>query len=55
VLRGAVAIADAGDSDRSRSERSPANSASKPMSVYDCVANNEILDCIVDFVFSEIE
>jgi AcrR family transcriptional regulator len=55
VLRGAVAIADAGGFG-SLTIRSLARELGvKPMSVYDYVANNEILDWMVDFVFSEIE
>jgi AcrR family transcriptional regulator len=54
VLLGAVAIVEAGFG--SLTIRSLARELGvKPMSVYDYVANNEILDCIVDFVFSEIE
>lgn len=56
VLRGAMAVADAGGID-SLTIRSLARSLGvKPMSVYYYVANkDEILDCIVDLVFSEIE
>jgi AcrR family transcriptional regulator len=56
VLRGAVAVADAGGLD-SLTIRSLAQSLGvKPMSVYYYVANkDDILDCIVDLVFSEIE
>src|SRR6266545_2000483 len=56
VLRGAVAVADAGGID-SLTIRSLSQSLGvKPMSVYYYVANkDEILDGIVDLVFSEIE
>ena len=56
VLRGAVAVADAGGID-GLTIRSLAQSLGvKPMSVYYYVANkDEILDGIVDLVFSEIE
>ncbi|MPZ61913.1 MAG: TetR family transcriptional regulator [Propionibacteriales bacterium] len=56
VLRGAMAVADAGGID-SLTIRSLARSLGvKPMSVYYYVANkDEILDGIVDLVFSEIE
>ncbi|NIK54341.1 TetR/AcrR family transcriptional regulator [Kribbella shirazensis] len=56
VLRGAVAVADAGGID-SLTIRSLAQSlGAKPMSVYYYVANkDEILDGIIDLVFSEIE
>jgi AcrR family transcriptional regulator len=56
VMRGAVAVADAGGID-SLTIRSLAKSLGvKPMSVYYYVANKEeILDGIVDLVFSEIE
>lgn len=56
VLRGAMAVADAGGID-SLTIRSLAQSLGvKPMSVYYYVANkDEILDGIVEMVFSEIE
>jgi AcrR family transcriptional regulator len=56
VLRGAVAVADAGGL-ASLTIRSLAQALGvKPMSVYHHVANkDEILDGIVDLVFSEIE
>src|SRR5687767_1355555 len=56
VLWGAVAVADAGGID-GLTIRSLAQSLGvKPMSVYYYVANkDEILDGIVDLVFSEIE
>jgi AcrR family transcriptional regulator len=56
VLRGAVAVADAGGID-GLTIRSLAQSLGvKPMAVYYYVANKEeILDGIVDLVFSEIE
>ena len=56
VLRGAVAVADAGGID-GLTIRSLAQSLGvKPMSVYYYVANkDEILDGIVDLVFNEIE
>ena len=56
VLRGAVAVADAGGIG-SLTIRSLANELGvKPMSVYHHVANkDEILDGIVDIVFSEID
>jgi len=56
VLRGAMAVADAGGIN-SLTIRSLAKSLGvKPMSVYYYVANkDEILDGIVDLVFSEIE
>ena len=56
VLRGAVAVADAGGIG-SLTIRSLANELGvKPMSVYHHVANKEeILDGIVDIVFSEID
>ncbi len=56
VLRGAMAVADAGGID-ALTIRSLAQSLGvKPMSVYYYVANkDEILDGIVDLVFSEIE
>ncbi|MEU4605544.1 TetR/AcrR family transcriptional regulator [Kribbella sp. NPDC023972] len=56
VLRGAVAVADAGGLE-SLTIRSLAQSLGvKPMSVYYYVSNKEeILDCIIDLVFSEIE
>jgi AcrR family transcriptional regulator len=56
VLRGAIAVADAGGLE-SLTIRSLAQSLGvKPMSVYYYVANkDEILDCIIDLVFSEIE
>src|SRR4051794_20163003 len=56
VLRGALAVADAGGLD-SLTIRSLAHQLGvKPMSVYYHVANkSEILDGIVDLVFSEIE
>jgi AcrR family transcriptional regulator len=56
VLQGAVAVADAGGID-SLTIRSLSQSLGvKPMSVYYYVANkDEILDGIVDLVFSEIE
>ena len=56
VLRGAVAVADAGGIG-SLTIRSLAHELGvKPMSVYHYVANkDEILDGIVDIVFSEIE
>ena len=56
VLRGAMAVADTGGID-SLTIRSLAQSLGvKPMSVYYYVANkDEILDGIVDLVFSEIE
>ncbi len=57
VLRGAVAVADAGGGIGSLTIRSLAQELGvKPMSVYHHVANkDEILDGIVDLVFSEIE
>jgi len=56
VLRGALAVADAGGL-ASLTIRSLAHElGAKPMSVYHYVANkDEILDGIVDIVFSEIE
>jgi AcrR family transcriptional regulator len=56
VLRGAMAVADAGGLP-SLTIRSLAHELGvKPMSVYHHVANkNEVLDGIVDLVFSEIE
>src|SRR5688500_9202420 len=56
VLRGAVAVADAGGV-ASLTIRSLAEELGvKPMSVYHYVANkDEILDGIVDIVFSEID
>ncbi|CAH0219831.1 Tetracycline repressor protein class B from transposon Tn10 [Arthrobacter sp. Bi83] len=56
VLRAAVAIADAGGIG-SLTMRSLANALeAKPMSIYHHVANkDEVLDGIVDIVFSEIE
>jgi AcrR family transcriptional regulator len=56
VLRGAVAVADAGGIG-SLTMRSLANELGvKPMSVYHHVANkDEVLDGIVDIVFAEIE
>jgi len=56
VLRGAMAVADAGGLE-GLTIRSLANELGvKPMSVYHYVANkDEILDGIVDMVFSEIE
>ena len=57
VLAGAVAVADAGGGIGSLTIRSLAQELGvKPMSVYHYVANkDEILDGIVDIVFSEIE
>jgi len=56
VLQGAIAVADGGGLD-SLTIRSLARSLGvKPMSVYHYVANkDEILDGIIDLVFSEIE
>ncbi|MFE4834918.1 TetR/AcrR family transcriptional regulator [Arthrobacter sp. NPDC056691] len=56
VLRGAVAVADAGGI-ASLTMRSLADALKvKPMSIYHYVANkDEVLDGIVDMVFSEIE
>jgi AcrR family transcriptional regulator len=56
VLRGAVAVADAGGVGSLTIRSLAAELGVKPMSVYHHVANkDEILDGIVDLVFSEIE
>jgi AcrR family transcriptional regulator len=56
VLRGAVAVADAGGIDALTIRSLSRSLGVKPMSVYYYVANkDEILDGIVDLVFSEIE
>lgn len=56
VLRGAVAVADAGGVGSLTIRSLAAELGVKPMSVYHHVANKEeILDGIVDLVFSEIE
>jgi len=56
VLRGAMAVADAGGIDALTIRSLAQGLGVKPMSVYYYVANkDEILDGIVDLVFSEIE
>ena len=56
VLQGAVAVADAGGIASLTIRSLAAELGVKPMSVYHHVANkDEILDGIVDIVFSEIE
>ena len=56
VLRGAVAVADAGGIGGLTIRSLAEELGVKPMSVYHYVANkDEILDGIVDLVFSEIE
>ena len=56
VLRGAVAVADAGGIGALTIRSLAQELGVKPMSVYHHVANkDEILDGIVDLVFSEIE
>ncbi len=56
VLQGAVAVADAGGIASLTIRSLAAELGVKPMSVYHHVANKEeILDGIVDIVFSEIE
>jgi AcrR family transcriptional regulator len=56
VLRGAIAVADAGGIGALTIRSLAQELGVKPMSVYHYVANkDEILDGIVDFVFSEIE
>jgi AcrR family transcriptional regulator len=56
VLRGAVAVADAGGIDSLTIRSLAQRLGVKPMSVYHYVANkDEILDGIVDLVFGEIE
>ena len=56
VLQGAVAVADAGGIASLTIRSLAAELGAKPMSVYHHVANkDEILDGIVDIVFSEIE
>src|SRR5260221_14504700 len=56
VLRGAVAVADAGGIGALTIRSLAQELGVKPMSVYHHVANKgEILDGIVDIVFSEIE
>jgi AcrR family transcriptional regulator len=56
VLRGAMAVADAGGIDALTIRSLAARLGVKPMSVYYYVANkDEILDGIIDLVFSEIE
>ena len=56
VLRGAVAVADAGGIGALTMRSLARELGVKPMSLYYHVAGkDEILDCIVDLVFSEIE
>ena len=56
VLRGAMAVADAGGIGSLTIRSLAAELGVKPMSVYHHVANkDEIIDGIVDLVFSEIE
>lgn len=56
VLRAAVAVADAGGVGSLTIRSLATELGAKPMSVYYHVANkDEILDSIVDLVFSEIE
>ena len=56
VLRGAMAVADAGGIGSLTIRSLASELGVKPMSVYHHVANkDEILDGIVDIVFSEIE
>jgi hypothetical protein len=54
VLRGAVAIADSGIRIAHDSLARPRTRRQADVG-HDYLANNDILDCIVDFVFSEIE